>query len=283
MAPPQLVAVGDLMIDVTVDETALARGGHVVGAVRLRPGGSAANAAVWARAAGAAATVIGRVGGDTAGRVLRAALEEHGVQALVAADEEAPTGIFVRLGERVVAERGANAGLVPDDVPAELRAEAVLVSGFILLHDDSGPAAEAALARAAAPWVAVDAGSARLLDSYGRERFLAATERASLLLLNEDEAFALTDEEPAAAARALADFYEVVCVKEGPAGAVAARAGELTRAESPPVDVADPTGAGDAFAAALLVALSSGRALPDALTEACRAGAASAGSRDPWP
>ena len=49
---PLLVCVGDLMVDVAVAAPALARGGDVEGAVRLGPGGSAANVAVWGAAAG---------------------------------------------------------------------------------------------------------------------------------------------------------------------------------------------------------------------------------------
>ena len=46
--PPLVVCVGDLMVDVAVEAPALARGGDVAGAVRVGPGGSAANVAAWA-------------------------------------------------------------------------------------------------------------------------------------------------------------------------------------------------------------------------------------------
>jgi hypothetical protein len=68
-----LVCVGDLMVDVAVAAPALARGGDVPGSVRLGPGGSAANVAVWARQAGAAALVVAGRGDDLAGRLLAAA------------------------------------------------------------------------------------------------------------------------------------------------------------------------------------------------------------------
>ncbi|HEX8132343.1 MAG TPA: PfkB family carbohydrate kinase, partial [Actinomycetes bacterium] len=74
-----LVCVGDLMVDVGVAAPALARGGDVPGSVRLGPGGSAANVAVWAREAGAAALVVARHGDDLAGRLLAAALADRGV------------------------------------------------------------------------------------------------------------------------------------------------------------------------------------------------------------
>jgi sugar/nucleoside kinase (ribokinase family) len=271
------------MIDVAVEGDAVARGGHVTGKVRLTAGGSAANAAAWARAAGASAAVVGRVGDDFAGRALQAALEERGVQALLAVDDEAPTGAVLTLGSTIVAERGANARLAPLDLPERLEAGAVLVSGYALLHEDTEAAARAALGRADAPWIAVDAASARLLDRYGRERFFDATGAASVLLLDEDEAFALTGDEPEGAARALGGLYRLVCVKRGARGALAVLEGKLVVAAAPRVDVIDPTGAGDAFAGTLLAYLTGGRGLAEALDEGCRAGAAAAASSGPWP
>ena len=60
MTAPLLVCVGDLMVDVAVEAPALARGGDVAGAVRLGPGGSAANVAAWAVAAGGRARRVAR-------------------------------------------------------------------------------------------------------------------------------------------------------------------------------------------------------------------------------
>jgi ribokinase len=278
-----VIGVGDVMLDVLVAGDVLPGGGHVEGKVRISAGGSAANVAAWARAGGASVAVVGRVGRDVAGTALRAAFAERRIDAVLAVDETAPTGTVLTLGQTVVAERGANARFVPDDVPRPLEAGAVLVSGYVLLHEDTEAAGLAALERAQAPWIAVDAASAHLLDRYGRERFFAATSAASALLLNEDEAFALTDEEPEGAARALADLYRLVCVKRGADGAVGVLDGELATAPAPRVEVVDPAGAGDAFAGALFAALSQGRSLPAALEEAVRAGSAAAASATSWP
>jgi ribokinase len=277
------IAVGDVMIDVVVTSAALARGGHVSGQTRIAPGGSAANAAVWARAAGASAAVVGRVGDDFAGRALQAALEERGVQALLAADDDAPTGAVLALGETIVAERGANARLAPVDLPDRLEAGSVLVSGYALLHEDTEAAARAALDRADASWVAVDGASARLLERYGRRRFVDATSSASVLLVTEDEANALTREEPEEAAASLGSRYRLVCVKRGPGGVVAVLDGRVLSAVAPPVEAVGTVGAGDAFAGVLLSRLALGGELGHALEEASRAGAAAVASASTWP
>jgi sugar/nucleoside kinase (ribokinase family) len=277
-----LIAVGDVMIDVVVTSDALARGGHVSGQARIAPGGSAANAAVWARAAGASAAVVGRVGDDFAGRALKAALEERGVEALLAVDNDAPTGAVLSLGETIVAERGANARLAPVDLPDRLEAGSVLVSGYALLHQDTEPAARAALDRADSSWVAVDGASARLLERYGRERFLDATRSVSVLLVDEDEAYALTGAEPEGAAASLGARYRLVCVKRGPGGVVAVLDGRILSAAATPVQADGTVGAGDAFAGVLLARLARAGDLGDALDEASRAGAAAVASAA-WP
>jgi sugar/nucleoside kinase (ribokinase family) len=282
MASHDVLTVGDVMVDAHAPPEALA-GGHVIGKMRLHAGGSAANAAAWAAAAGARTGVVGRVGDDFAGRALRRELEARGMDALLAVDSELPTGCVLTLGERTVAERGANARLNPGDVPAPLEAGAVLVSGYVLLHDDSGAAGLTALDRAHSAWIAVDAASARLLKRYGRERFLDATRPATVLLLNADEASALTGEEPEHAAQELAGLYRLVCVKRGADGAVACFDGTLQHTDTPPIPLVDGSGAGDAFAGALLAALASGRSIGLALEAGCRAGAAAAASHNLWP
>jgi sugar/nucleoside kinase (ribokinase family) len=284
MAAPDVLTVGDVMVDVRVPADAL-RTGHVVGRVQMRPGGSSANAAVWAAATGASAAVVARVGADFAGNALRLALGERGVDALLTEDREAPTGAVLLLGEEVVAERGANARLAPDHLPAEIGSPALLVSGYLLLQEDTEAAGHAALARARGPWIAVDAGSARLLARYGRARFFAATEAATVLLVNEGEALALTGSEGEAAALALADAYRIVCVKQGAGGAVAAVDGGLVRAgvgERRP-SPGEVTGAGDALAGTLLARLVAGADPERALADACTAAAAALDAPDGWP
>jgi len=282
-----LVSVGDVMIDVRVEAPALARGGDVHGRVLVQPGGSGATAAVWGAWAGAEAAVYGRVGDDVGGRVLREALTERGVQAHLVVDGEAETGTMLvvhEAGERsMVADRGANARLRPQDLPDAIRAGAVLVSGYVLLQEDSRPAALAALLRAEAPYVAVDPASWPLVERFGVERFLEETEPANAILANELEARTLTGLEPEAAARALGQRYRLACVKLGERGAVICVDGEILAEAGETVDEVDPTGAGDAFDGVLLASLSRGAPPAEALRDACHAGALEVSSRRAWP
>jgi sugar/nucleoside kinase (ribokinase family) len=282
-----LVAVGDLMIDVRVQTGALARGGDVHGRVLVQPGGSGANAAVWGAWAGARTSLHGKVGDDVGGRVLREALAERGVEPHLGVDREAATGTLLvvhETGERsMVADRGANARLAPEDLPAAIHAGAVLVSGYLLLQEDSRPAALAALERADAPYVAVDPASWPLVEAFGVERFLDETEPANVVLANELEARTLTGEGDEGAARALGKRFELAVVKLGARGAIAWVDGDVLEVPAEPVVEVDPTGAGDAFDGVLLASLALGAAVREALERACHAGALQVSSPRSWP
>jgi sugar/nucleoside kinase (ribokinase family) len=284
-----LIAVGDVMVDVHVESPALVRGGDVHGRVRLQPAGTSANAAVWSAWDGAIARVLGRVGEDLAGRLLRDSLFERGVDPVLTFDADLPSGtmlVMVEEGERsMVADRGANARLQPDDLPPTLEAGAVLVSGYLFLQDPTTDAAIAAIERARARFIAVEASSWPLLEAFGPERFLALSSDAGAdtVLANGREAEVLTGRSGADAARALGERFRVVCVKVGVEGAAMAFEGALFRAPGEPIVEVDPTGAGDAFDGVFLSALARGAEPEMALRRACHAGALVAASSQTWP
>jgi ribokinase len=252
----KLVTVGDVMVDVVSDQLPAARE-RVHGSVRLRVGGSAVNAALAARDLGADAQVVGRIGNDAAGQVVLSTLDAHGIDAGLARDEGLPTGTVVALGNAIVADRGANARLSPDDLPSPLRGDALLVSGFALFQDGSRKAARAALERFEGEWTAVDLASPRLANGEFDARVVFAT---------EDEAKAVPR---------LEERFEIVCVKRAD-GARAHTRREVADAASSRIAETTPFGGGDAFAAAFLVALVGGAELADALKRACAAGARAA-------
>ena len=202
--------------------------------------------------------LAGRVGDDAGGRLLLAHLAAHGVRAHVGIDEDAPTGTVLVVDGEIRADRGANARYAPEHLP-RLVGEAVLVSGHL-----PEATAAAALARADAPWVALDA--ARLGELPGG---------APVVLANEAAARRLTGAGAEEAARRLASGRRLACVALAGAGALAARDGQVHRAAAPAAAGTkdDVPGAGDAFAATLLCELARGAGVPEALARACDAGA----------
>jgi ribokinase len=262
------------MLDVVCGELPAPRT-RVHADVILRPGGSAVNAAFAAAAAGAAATVVGRVGSDATGELIAAALAERGVVARLARDPELPTGAAVALGgATVVAQRGANARLSPEDVPGEIAADALYVSGFALLQSGSAPGARAALERFSGGWAGIDLASPGLAVLADGD----VTSGANVVFATADEAHALTGAAPEEAAGLLSARFDVVCVKLGADGALVAADGVVERRSVEQVERRAPFGAGDAFAGAFLVALADGAPVGRALELACEAGARAAGS-----
>ena len=239
------------MVDVTASGV-----GHAA-RISLSTGGSAVNAALWAAVAGADATVVGRVGDDLAGRALRTALQERGVRSDFSVDPEVATGTFLVVDGEIRADRGANARFSPEDLPDPLEADAVLVSGYL-----PGPTVARALEQAEGTWIAL---APAFLDPL--------PPGANAILVDEVEALRITGSAPAEAARLLGERFRLACVTCGADGAVAVLDGRLETSRPEPVDNTGPVGAGDAFAAGLLVALARGAGLRGALEAGCSLGA----------
>jgi sugar/nucleoside kinase (ribokinase family) len=266
------------MVDVVCSELPSPQS-RVHGEVTIRAGGSAVNAAAAAAAAGSSAMVVGRIGTDPAAELVAAELKTLGIEAHLARDPDLPTGTAVSLGAHpssVVANRGANARLSPEDIPDVLEADALLVSGFALFQTGSSEGARAAWDRFQGGWAGIDLSSPTLARSARDVDFGDPGATRTVVLATAEEARAMTGEEPEAAGRELASRFSVACIKLGDQGAVAVAGDRVERRAAEAVARRSPFGAGDAFAAVLLVALAAGTPLGSALDEACAAGARTA-------
>jgi len=271
----RVVVVGDLMIDVVaVASQPLARGSDAPARISSRGGGGGANVAAWLAAERVPVSLVARAGNDPAGRAAVAELERVGVQARVTLDPGRATGTCVVVvepdGERtMLPDRGANLGLSPGDLPAELfTAEGHLhLSGYTLLEEGGRAAGLAALERdrEAGMSISVDPSSAAPLKRCGAATFLDWVGRA-VLLPNADEARVLgRARDPETAAKRLAAVGGEVVVTLGAAGALWTD-GERTL-RKPPAKRApvDSTGAGDAFTAGWIAARRAGAEPAEAL------------------
>ena len=256
-----VVVVGDVATDVVVVLCGEpAPGSDRPASIRTRGGGAGANVAVHLARAGVPVVLAGCVGDDLAGTALAAELAADDVGLRLRTVPGAATATVVSLvepdGERsMLADRGANLALRPDDVPALAPGGHLHLSGYTLLSPASRTAGLAALtaATAAGCTVSIDPASRVPLRAYGAERWLADTAGATLLLPNAGEAQELTGcADPADAARTLATRYPVVVVTLGPDGALWASGDDVVHRPAHPTRVLDTTGAGDAFTAGLL-------------------------------
>jgi sugar/nucleoside kinase (ribokinase family) len=257
MEHPTALVIGDALLDVTIEPDEPMRHGRDVPArVRVAAGGQGANVAVRLARRGIRSTLVCALGDDAIGTLLRSELERDGVEVdAVSVDASGAVAVHVgRDGERaMLSQRASFVGRLAGS-PTAHRADWVVVSGYVLAE----PGGEQI--SAIAPGVpACRALLGCALSEGARTRWLDAAFalRPDLVLVNEDEARDLTGTSGRAdAARGLATQLGAAVVVTGPDGVSAAGSGIDVEVPVPVSGaVRDATGAGDAFAAAVLARL----------------------------
>jgi ribokinase len=253
-----LVVVGAINVDLTARvQRAPAAGETVSGGILSRqPGGKGANQAAAAARLGARVRLIGAVGDDDAGDQMRRHLGAVGVDisgvqrtadatgtALIVVDDSGENSIVVC--------PGANTAIDPERIPD--------VSGAAVL-------AQLEVDIDVVERVAFDTdGFFALNVSPVRPLPDVLLRRVDLFIVNEHEYAQLPE----------LRMRPLVAVTLGAEGAILLRDGvEIARAKAPATSVVSSVGAGDAFAAALTVALLRGHDAQTALATACAVGAA---------
>ncbi len=263
MTAVRITVVGSVNLDfVATAETLPAPGETVTGATLARhPGGKGANQALAARRLGAEVRLVSRVGADAMADEALALLRLEGVDLSdCAAITGASTGVALIAvadgGEnQIVVAPGANAAFEPGHLD-DFGDDALICQLELPIETVA-----AAVARARG-FVCVNVAPAAPLPE-------AVLARANLIVANETEAAFYGDQ--------LHQGDALVAITLGAKGARLFRGGAVIAEATPPGIVAvDATGAGDAFVAALTVALLEGQSPPAALTFACTAGALAA-------
>ena len=270
-----IVVVGSLNADLVVRTPRFPTPGETTtgSGFAVYPGGKGANQAVAAGRLGARVAMIGRVGRDDHGQLLRRSLSAAGVDtAAVLDDDEEPTGVAVitidASGQNhIVLAPGANARLRPDDVE---RQRSLIEGAAVLLLQLEVPLETVE----AAARIAHRAGVTVVLDpAPARREAIALLSVVDYVTPNETELRVLagappgetTPEDAAAMARTLiVKGGDRVIAKLGAAGALAVWRDGEERWPGHHVVAVDTTAAGDAWNGAFSVALAEGRSLRDA-------------------
>ena len=268
-----VLSVGILVADLFVPPVARLPGaGELISTedFLVQPGGCAANTAIALRKLGVPATVVGRVGDDLFGELVERDLRARGID--TSGVSRAPgygtskTVVLPVVDEdrRFINTFGANAALTAADIPqaALEAAEVIYVGGYLVLpalrQGDLAERFRHARERGARVVldVVVPSGHADLSLDAVRELLPLA----DYFLPNEDEARALTGEtEPRLQAeRFLEGGARTVVIKLGARGAFVRSADEVFELPAPPVEAVEPSGAGDAFAAGLILGILEG-------------------------
>jgi sugar/nucleoside kinase (ribokinase family) len=250
----------------------------------VETGGCAANAGIALARLGVRPTVVARVGDDLFGDFVEHELSAAGVDvsglARTAGLGTSKTVIVPVSGEdrRYVHTFGANAALSAADIEFALATapDVLYVGGFLVLpalrQDEL--AGQLRRARRSGTQVVLDvvAPSGRTLSSDDVAGLLP---QVDYFLPNDDEAAALTGErEPRRQVERLRELGAgTVIVTMGDRGVVAGNADGVIELPAPHVEVVEPSGAGDAFAAGLVYGLLEGWALPRNLEFASMMGA----------
>lgn len=258
----RIAVVGSVNLDIVAAAPKLPAPGETVTGARLAryPGGKGANQALAARRLGADVSLFAGVGADAAAEEALSLLRAEGVDlSNCIVSRDSPTGVALIAvapgGEnQIVVAPGANMDFAPDSFDLS-RFDAVICQ----LEVSTKTVERAARA---ARFFALNAAPARPLPAE-----LIA--RASLLIVNQTEAAFYGD--------AVNACEGILAVTAGAEGAALFRKGtEIARAIPPSINAVDATGAGDAFVAALTVALIESRTPDDALRFAVAAGACAA-------
>ena len=241
-------------------------------------GGKAANQAIGAAKLGSTACIVTAVGNDPMGDLATSTLRRHGVDVDgVVIDKESATMLGVLMIEpsgdnSIVIAPGALSAMSAATVAS--RAELILGSDVCLVSlEIPVPAAAEALHVARSHGVLAILNPAPATDPVAIRDLLPMCD---VVTPNETEAHFLTGEsQPELQAAALLELGAgAVVLTLGSRGAlIQSRGGQAVIVPVVPVRVVDTSGAGDAFNAALAVALIRGFDLSEAAHFACRAAA----------
>ena len=274
----KVLCIGDVMLDVVTKISVLPSqinyGSDTPAQISTHGGGAAGNVAAWLMRTDAQSTIVGHVGNDAAGSALVSEFDALGVQHQNLVVENGHSGVVVVLvdptGERTMfPDNGANSGLHIGDLPDLDGFNAVYISGYSPLDPLSLPGIKEMITKIRSAGIPIyfDPASVGGMKEVALDEVKSWLLLMDVLLLNEEEAIYLTDNSDIEIALdiLLRDCSTVV-IKRGSHGAIGkSRGHDSIAVPAIPTEVADTTGAGDAFAAGFISHFSMNKDLNRAL------------------
>ncbi len=284
MSESKILVIGSSNTDMVICTGHLPLPGETVigGTFFMNPGGKGANQAVTVARLGGRVSFICKTGSDIFGHQANQLFNEEGIDtSYVFSDTKNPSGVALITVDTdaencIVVAPGANAHLTPNDLKRS--AEAVEAADIILLQLEIPMQTVEAAAR-----MAYRLGKKVVLNPAPASKLSAGLlETLYAITPNETEAEAIsgiriTDERTAEeAARKIASMGVCnVIITLGAKGALVFDGEHCEVVPAYKIQAVDTTAAGDVFNGALVVALSEGRTLPEAVRFACKASAIS--------
>jgi len=274
----KVLCIGDVMLDVVTKISVLPSqinyGSDTPAKISTHGGGAAGNVAAWLMRTDAQSTIVGHVGNDAAGAALVSEFDSLGVQHHNLVVENGHSGVVVVLvdptGERTMfPDNGANSGLHIGDLPELDGFNAVYISGYSPLDPLSLPGIKEMVTKIRETGIPIyfDPASVGGMKEVALDEVKSWLPLMSVLLLNEEEAIYLAGaSDIEIALDYLLETCETVVIKRGSHGAIGkSRGHDSVAVPAIPTEVADTTGAGDAFAAGFISHFSMNKDLNRAL------------------
>ncbi|WP_244813471.1 ribokinase [Caballeronia sp. Lep1P3] len=284
-ASARVTVVGSLNMDLVARAPRLPMPGETLAghAFAQVPGGKGGNQAVAAARLGAHVTMIGCVGNDPNGAILKASLEAEGIDcAALATSPDAPTGVALIIVDdasqnAIVIVAGSNAQVSPASVHAQ---EAMLARADVIVCQLETPPETVRAALEAGRRLArttilnpAPAASALPADWFALIDYLIPNELEAATLSGID--IATPDDARRAALALKAKGARNVVITLGAQGVFALLDGDDAgqHMPSPKVEAVDTTAAGDTFIGGFAAELARGSAVADAIAFGQRAAA----------
>jgi sugar/nucleoside kinase (ribokinase family) len=265
----KVFCIGDLMLDIVAQIPTsphqLHLGNDTRTVISTHGGGAGGNVASWLAVLGNDVTMVGRIGDDAAGSAITSEFDALGISYGDIVKVGLHTGVVICLvdpsGERtMLADNGANAGLVISDLPSLDGVDAIYVTGYALLAPASRPGVLAMIHAINLRDIPIifDPATVGGMKDVPIEEILSWCTLMDTVIMNEEEAIYLSGSSDIEAAL---DFFlehaPRAIIKRGSQGAIGReRRGELVSVIAQATQV-DTTGAGDSFAAGFIDAFRS--------------------------
>jgi sugar/nucleoside kinase (ribokinase family) len=259
---PRILCVGDLMLDVVVlIDSPINYASDTPAKISTHGGGAAANTATWLSYSGNDVYFVARTGDDAAADEVIRELDSWKIKHGALRQAGLKTGVVVVIvdesGQRTMfPDSGANSGLSSLDLPSLDGFDAAFISGYSLFNkaSNSGVLEMIDQIKSAGIPLFFDPASVGTISHFGKVAAVSYLSKMDILLMNEEEALYLSNQDSCEAALVeLAKQVETVVIKRGSAGAIGISLNSSPLvAKADAINPIDTTGAGDAFAAGFI-------------------------------
>jgi sugar/nucleoside kinase (ribokinase family) len=259
---PRILCVGDLMLDVVVlIDSPINYASDTPAKISTHGGGAAANTATWLSYSGNDVYFVARTGDDAAADAVIRELDSWKIEHGALRQAGLKTGVVVIIvdesGQRTMfPDSGANSGLSSSDLPSLDGFDAAFISGYSLFNKASNSGVLEMIDQIKLSGIPLffDPASVGTISHFGKDAAVSYLSKMDILLMNEEEALYLSNQNNCEAALLeLAKQVETVVIKRGSAGAIGASLkSPMVLVETDAINPIDTTGAGDAFAAGFI-------------------------------